>query len=211
MKTRIFARAITRAGVFFLAIVSCSTAPAGTLTSINPFTGTSTESFESFPVQVELPNPTPVFGGQATMTIGPPDVGSIVIYGPDNPIGNFSPSDGTQFAVTQDFGDSVSITFDSPSYQFGGYFGELGNDGFPPATIAFLDSNGATVASGEFSPGALRVDLDRISDELSIQHRRYRAGPVRIVRYGRSSSIQRAGAEHSNTSHPGFVGRTFAS
>jgi len=167
MKSGMFAAAITQAAVFFLSVVSPSLARAD-LTPITPFTGTYSETFESFqPLDVvgTLPNPTPVFGGQATMTIFPAGSTSpgsgIAIYNVNPPyndtFGSFLPSDGSQFAVTQDFGDIVSITFNTPPYQFGGYFGEATNTGVLAASMTFLDSNGAIVASENFTPGGSYV------------------------------------------------------
>ncbi len=156
MKSGMFAAAITQAAVFFLSVVSPSPARADVAISIGPFTGTYSETFESFPVQVFLPNPNLlVFGGQATMTISPPvngGVQAIAIYNPPANSFGFLPVDSTVYAVTQGAGAGVSITFNTPSYQFGGYFGEGSNS--PPigeSIVNFLD-NGAIVASGSFTP-----------------------------------------------------------
>ena len=139
--------------VFFLSVVSPSPARADLATSIAPFAGTYSETFESFPVQVFLPNPNLlVFGGQATMTISPPVNGgsqAIAIYNPPANSFGFLPVDSTVYAVTQGAGAGVSITFNTPSYQFGGYFGEGSIS--PPIIVNFLD-NGAIVASGSFTP-----------------------------------------------------------
>jgi hypothetical protein len=126
-----------------------------TLLSVSAFTGTYSETFEGFPqqsTQLFVPNPTPAFGGHASFTVsGSTGVNAIAIYegssGPDQ-YSNYQPSDGTQLAVTQDFGQTITLAFDTLANKFGGFFGG------DPLSFNFLDSGGASVGSASVTPAS---------------------------------------------------------
>lgn len=138
-----------------LGFILCSglaVTPAFSQTVISPFTGEYSETFNEFPpqnVSLFLPNPTPVFDGFGTLTVsgGDDDFAALAVYNPpENPFGNYQPTDGsTQFAVTQDSGDVVTIAFNSPVEDFGGYWGG------DPLQVTFF-SDGNTVGSGDYTP-----------------------------------------------------------
>ena len=117
------------APILFLVTIG-SVASAG-ITPTGPFTGTHSETFESFSNPSGgpffLPNPiVTIMGGFATITS---TNNGMMIYNPTtspwglNPSGiNAGVSDGSQAFGLNNRGDSITINFNSPVTAFGGYF-----------------------------------------------------------------------------------------
>ena len=141
--------------ITLIAAMGALASTAFSQTSIAPFTGDYSETFEGFPpqnIQLFLPNPTPAFAGFGTITtiLGPGGCCGLAVYDPPaNPFGNITSADGVKFAVTQDFGDLLSISFSSAIQNFGGYW--VGS----PLHVNFLDTNNVSVGSGDYDPQSL--------------------------------------------------------
>lgn len=121
-------------------------------TSIAPFTGDHSETFDEFPpqdVSIFLPNPTSAFDGTATLAtiLGPGGCCGLAVYDAGaHQFGNYVPTDGLQYAVTQDFGDTLLFTFSSLIANFGAYWGA------DTLHVEFQNANGTTVGSGNYTP-----------------------------------------------------------
>jgi len=116
-----------------------SAAPPLTLTAIGPFTGTHSESFESFNDYDQgpndpnyLPQGTSIMGGFATISSVDQDM---LVYNPSAgaEFGFYEGSSGYFLNVadgSQGLGldKRVTITFSQPVTSFGGYFGALNED-----------------------------------------------------------------------------------
>lgn len=126
--------------------------PAFSQTSIGPFTGNHSETFDEFPpqdVSLFLPNPTPAFDGTATLAtiLGPGGCCGLAVYDAGaHQFGSFVPTDGLQYAVTQDFGDTLLFTFSSLIENFGAYWGAS------TLHVEFQSAAGVTVGSGNYTP-----------------------------------------------------------
>lgn len=135
--------------VFTLATlaVCVATRANAQLTSVGPFTGNLTETFEEFPNYHDnfgpQAEPVSIFGGAASLTSGNKD---IVIYEPSagdgfglNYNGFAQVADGTKGAGLNGI-DTATIVFRSDITQFGGYFGapSFAN---PPITLSFYDDS----------------------------------------------------------------------
>jgi len=121
------------------------------ITPVGPFTGTNSETFESFSNYYDgnfyEPNGTLVFGGAATMSASNSD---LVIYQPGYaPFGLGSAaaqvSDGTKGLGLNSVSDTVTFVFATAINSFGGYFGAAYGGGFD-GNISFGFSDGSTAA-----------------------------------------------------------------
>lgn len=139
---------------FFCAAAATLTSANAALTSVAPFSGTYSESFESFAnynVTGALPQPFSIMGGFADVSngslIGVYEVGVADFFLP-----TAAPAhDGTKGLGV--YPGSITISFDSPVSDFGGYFGAAygtGGDG----KVSFTFSDGST-EDFTFTGGAL--------------------------------------------------------
>jgi hypothetical protein len=123
---------------------------AQSVISTGPFTGTYSESFESFPDYYHsdpalLPESTSIMGGFASITSANHDM---VVYntsdGASWGLGLImaGTSDGLQGLGLNSTGDTLTIDFNSPVTAFGGYFAADGYDGMSPLlTFNFSDGS----------------------------------------------------------------------
>lgn len=119
----------------------------------NPFTGSAIESWENHPV-VNPGSPTPIFGGQATISGDNPfiwmttsELGAPGGLG----LGPFPARafDGMLGYVTSVSPGTAQIRFLSPITDFGGYWAHA--VGYPPVSFAFYDPQGTLIGSQNFS------------------------------------------------------------
>jgi hypothetical protein len=142
----------TRFVLITAALLCCATVASATETPTGPFTGTYTETFESFPnfyqpVAHYLPEGTSIMGGFATITSANQDMG---IYNTSDASFGFyttyaGVSDGSQGLGLNSVGDSATITFSSAVTSFGGYFGaDWGPGSGSTGVITFSFPGGGT-------------------------------------------------------------------
>jgi hypothetical protein len=146
-----------------LALTLIVAAPANAqLSPIAPFVGTASETWESFPnypVGGDLPNPTDIMGGFAT--ISTTAAGGMIVYEPAvapaifglGESGDAQVSDGVKGMGINDEG-TTTIVFDSPVTDFGAFWGAATGLGFPdPAnvTISFFDASSALIGTENFN------------------------------------------------------------
>ena len=151
MKIRIFC--------ILLVFLSIGTNPSrASISAVGPFTGTMSESFESFG-ESNLPGSIPVMSGNASVSVPVNNyIGTSTSFGLGSS-GNAHPSDGTNglyFTYTfPAINNSATITlaWNSPVSQFGGYFsaatdasgGLLHLTDPAPFTVRFFDGIGSLI------------------------------------------------------------------
>ncbi len=144
----------------FAAIVLAAglpTAHAGII-AVSPFTGTMSETFESFPTGWTT-DPVSIMGGQASFSISPGSPWAGILIQPQGQglgtSGAAKPSDGLQYAYVNSYAPTggATITFNTPVREFGAYWatptGGLWGD---PAIIhvRFLGDAGQFVDAVDF-------------------------------------------------------------
>jgi hypothetical protein len=153
MKTR-----LTNALLFALlgTLVSASAALGSTINFVGPFSGTESETWESFNNYLQGPyylsDPTTIMGGgamiyNARMVIYQPDcAGAFFALGTSGPA---QVSDGEKGMGINDIynppnGSTTTIVFNTPVLDFGAYWGEITGYGFPdPNTVSLNFYDGA--------------------------------------------------------------------
>jgi len=139
-----------------LALILSSGTAYAQVTTIGPFTGTISETWESFPNYLDTLNttliePATIFGGAATITSTFTDIG---IYEPsagadwgliDNGVAQVA--DGTKGAGLNSFGDSATIAFANPVTAFGGFFASAAQGGNGNFTITLFDASNNIIDS----------------------------------------------------------------
>lgn len=162
-------------GIVSLLVISASSASAG-LTSIGPFSGTMSETWESFPNYINngfapLSDPTSIMGGGASisnpmMFIYEPGVADFGILG-----GFADVSDGAKaMGVNEGVGDDrngngvddifVTIDFKNVVCSFGAYWGFYTG----PIKLSAYDVSGALIDSVSFGYSGLDGDSDGYAD-----------------------------------------------
>jgi len=160
-------------------VAGLATAASAQITPIGPFTGDISESFEGFQNYFNNPNfyedafgPISIFGSSGTMTSPySGQGGAIVIYEPVagatfglGSYGSAQVADGTKGSgVNTGFPPApVTIDFDTPVVDFGGYWGaaDIFGNQFVPIVFDFYDVSGALIGSvteqyGDRSDGSL--------------------------------------------------------
>lgn len=137
-----------------VALFITGSANALTITEIGPFSGSLTESWESFTTGVQLADGSTIFGGNASISHP-----NMVIYDPG--VFNFGiGSSGTAQVVDGFKGlglrtdDVAQIDFNTPVSQFGGYWGAATDStGVIPTTISltFLDVSLNVIGTDSFT------------------------------------------------------------
>lgn len=130
-----------------LTLLSSLTLPAGAqVTSTGPFTGSASETWESFPNYQSNPSfyqtdPTAIFGGAATisndyMAVYQPSAGASFGLGSSGPA---QVSDGTKGMGVDRGEQTTTIQFASPVSAFGGYWGAATFGSGTTVTVSFFD------------------------------------------------------------------------
>lgn len=134
--------------VFAGALVSASA--LATITDIAPFSGDFLENYEGLPsqgVQLFLPNPITIMGGQVTLSTS--EFPGLAVY--DNGVhqfGNVLPSDGVQYLVTQNWGLTMRFDFGMAMKDFGGFWSSIDSGGnAADLNVNFLDTTNQSVGS----------------------------------------------------------------
>lgn len=152
-----------------LTLLSSLTLPAGAqVTSTGPFTGSASETWESFLRYPSNPsfyqsNPTAIFGGAATISNGymavyEPSTGASFGLGSSGPA---QVSDGTKGMGVDRPGQTTTIQFSSPVSAFGGYWGASGST----VTLSFFDAFANLIDTQAFG-----YDRSQFSDGLLEWH-----------------------------------------
>jgi hypothetical protein len=158
IKTMHLPRQLSSALTAVAIAVSATVSAHAVITPIGSFTGTYSETFESFPNYAQgpfaQPNGTAIMGGFATMSALNND---LIVYQPGWADFGLATayagvSDGSKGLGLNSSGDSVTFAFSSGITTFGGYFGAAYGYGFT-GNISFGFSDGSTAAYTYSGPG----------------------------------------------------------
>lgn len=135
-------------------LVVAGAAQGGGVSEIDPFVGDLAETWEGFPNYKKDPDrflddPTAIMGGHASisnpfMHVYEPGLAD---FGLGNS-GNAQVSDGVKGMGLNDFAQTAVITFDTPVFSFGGYWGVGTGDPVPDPntiTVAFYTPDGGLI------------------------------------------------------------------
>jgi elongation factor P hydroxylase len=129
-----------------LLFLKASLANAQQVTSVPPFIGTHSETWERFGFG-HIPNGTSILGGIATIS------GSDLETAPSFQMCAVTgrPSDGTTLMFSDRPSGPLTISFSQPVSAFGGYWGSgVGCFGDPPSILAFRDEAGNIIGTDSF-------------------------------------------------------------
>jgi hypothetical protein len=130
-----------KCALLVLAVLVSSSIASAQLTSIPPFTGTQSESFEGITAVNTPCIPSRIFNNTGDLCT--PGSNGCIVSGGWGFMCQISAHNGSAF-----FGSSSTageVTFDQPVARFGGWFGT--NSGTPDATFTFYDALGNVIAS----------------------------------------------------------------